>query len=200
MPAHSRFQPLAHSSLAAAVTACTLLASPPADAISIALTLPELNYFGGPDFPSPEQLVGSFDYIIPAGEQIVSAKLTGSFGNSSYPNSAAVDLSLDGLLVAQCRFLDVCWTSWQRTPWSYVFSDFSLLSDGHAELSSTQTSEFTTRLGATTLSIETAPTAVPGPLASLGAALALGFSRRLRRRITTADPGGACPPHPRDSL
>lgn len=200
MRRHPRFLALTCSLFAGVATTCGLAMAQPARAASIALTLPELNYFGGPDFPSPEQLVGSFDYLIPAGEQIVSAKLAGTFGNSSYPNSAAVDLTLDGLLVAQCRFLDVCWTSWQRTPWSYVFSDYSLLSDGHAALYSTQTSEYTTRLGATTLSIETAPDAVPGPLASLGAGVALGLSRRLRRRITTADPGGACSPHPRDSL
>jgi hypothetical protein len=62
--------------------------------------------------------------------------------------------------------------------------DLSLLADGTANLTSIQTSEYITRLGPTTLTIETASTSasVPGPLPALGAAATFGFSRKLRKR------------------
>jgi hypothetical protein len=127
---------------------------------------------------------------MPGNEQIVSASLSGTFGNSIFSNSAAVDVYLDSLQVAKCLFQSTCRTSQSLTPWSYLFApgDFSLFADGTADLTSIQTAEAITRLGPTTLTIETAPTSasVPGPLPALGAAATFGFSRKLRKRINSS--------------
>ncbi len=166
------------------------LAPLPVNAASFTITLPEYSYDGNSPFPNASQLVGTFNYLIPSNDQIVSASLSGTFGNSIVSNSAAVDVYLDSLQVAKCLFQSTCWTSGVPTPWSYVFApgDLSLLADGTANLTSIQTSEAITRLGPTTLTIETASTSasVPGPLPALGAAAAFGFSRKLRKRINSS--------------
>lgn len=140
----------------------------------------EFNYDGEPPYPSPDQVVGNFNYLIPVGEFIVSATISGTFGNSVVANSAAVQLFIDGLQVAECIYRDTCWSAQAPTPWSYNFApaQFGLLSDGSAEMVSRQTNDFFTRLGRTTLTIETA---VPEPATSLLLGVGLLTTGLLRR-------------------
>lgn len=145
---------------------------------TVTSTLPEYNFDGSPPFPAPQNLVGIFSYTIASNETIVSAVISGTFGNSLFTSSAGVDVYLDNLLVAQCFEFDQCWEGPGPVNWSFTFdsSNFSLLEDGEAILTAAQTSEFVSRLGVTTLTIETItksdppqpPTSIPEPTAIVG--------------------------------
>ena len=120
-------------------------------ASTVASTLPA---FSGATFqltdpyPRPAVTVGTFTYSVPAGEVIVGATISGYFGNSAVPNSAGVDVRLNGALVGQCVMYDTCY--WLGAPWSHTFSASearSLLGSGSAVLTAVQTSQYTIRLG-----------------------------------------------------
>ncbi|MBH8560635.1 PEP-CTERM sorting domain-containing protein [Nostoc sp. CENA67] len=156
-----------------------------AQAATITSTLPEFSgeYFdGSASFPLSSVTVGTFSYTIPSGEQIVSASLSGTFGNSVVSNSSGLNLLLDGLQVAQCIRFDTCYYSATPEAFNFTFSpaDLSLLNDGSALLTAIQTSEYVIRLGSTTLTIETA--SVPESGTILGTLTVAGFSLALRRR------------------
>ncbi len=163
-----------------------------ANAATLSSTLPEYNFDGGPLFPTPQDLVGIFSYTISSNETITSAVISGTFGNSVFPSSAGVDISLDGLLIAQCFEFDNCWNSPEPESWSFTFdnSNFSLLEDAQAMLTASQTSEFVARLGVTTLTIETKtisdpPTSIPEPttiVGLLGAVMGLSSLRKGKQR------------------
>lgn len=121
-------------------------------------TLGEYNGTGTYDDPGPYQpptIVGTFDIF--SGDQSIT--IFGTFGNSTVPNSAAVDLYLGSVLVAQCVEFDTCWTSGTPTPWSYTLTsaDMAALGTGTVDFTAVQTAEYTIRLGVTTL------TQVPEP-------------------------------------
>ena len=129
-------------------------------ASTVASTLPA---FSGATFqltdpyPRPAVTVGTFTYSVSAGEVIVGATISGYFGNSAVPNSAGVDVRLNGALVGQCVMYDTCY--WLGAPWSHTFSASearSLLGSGSAVLTAVQTSQYTIRLAPTTLTIQTA--------------------------------------------
>ena len=123
------------------------------------------------------------------GEVILSATVSGSFGNSQSTTSATTPVIVDGIQVAFCD--DGSFggpnTGCQGFSWSFPFAsaNFSLLADGSALL----TGDFITglgavRLGPTTLSITTGVIPEPSAAALLGLGL-LGlraFSRRLAER------------------
>ena len=158
-----------------------LLACASLSATTITLTLPEVNGGYNPTGPYPASALdaGTFTFVLPTGEHIISATLDGTFGNSQVPNSAGLDLYADGLLVAQCLAGAICDINPEAvTPFSYSFtsSNFGLLNDGSLSMSAVQTSGNYIRLGPETLTIQTsqgAATPEPGSLALLGAGLAL---------------------------
>lgn len=164
-----------------------------AEATTITTTIPEFNgiyHAGGDPYPLPAVPVGTFSYTIPPGERVVSATLSGTFGNSSIPNSAAVQVLADGLQVAECLYQDTCWTSPSPTAWDFIIpsSDLTKLQDGSLVLTAVQTSEYTIRLGEAVLTITTRAAAVPTMnewgmiiLAILMAASALWVMHRRKR-------------------
>jgi hypothetical protein len=112
-------------------------------ASTITVTLPEFDgsYYNDVDYPLAAVEVGTFNYLLPAGEDIVSATLEGTWGNSNSGSTAHNKLYLDGVQVANTY--DASPNPYYNTvPWSYSFSDFSLLEDGSATLEAVQWSEY----------------------------------------------------------
>jgi hypothetical protein len=136
-------------------------------ATSLEIMIPEFSgppHFSG--FPQPALTIGNFSYVLPQGEKVVSATISGTFGNSEFQSSAGVDLFLDDLLVGQCKLATPCWFNFNGLiPWSHTFSssEFSLLEDESATLTAIQTSFKNIGLGETTLVIETEPVVIPPP-------------------------------------
>jgi len=115
-------------------------------------TLAEYNGTGDYPDPGPYQpstVVGTFDIF--SGD--TSITISGTFGNSTVPNSAAVDLYLGPVLVAECIEFATCWSSGTPTPWTYTLTsaDMAALGTGVVDFTADQTAEYTIRLGQTTL-------------------------------------------------
>jgi hypothetical protein len=99
-------------------------------------TSPEVNAFGGGGW-----MAALVEYSIPPGEEIVAAKIEGTFGNSEVSNTAPLDIYFGGrldsesgrlegsILIATCFSGQPCTSSQEPTPWSYVYnpSEFSVL-------------------------------------------------------------------------
>lgn len=125
---------------------------------TITLTLPEYNgaeYQPNTPFPLSPVTVGTFQYTIPTGQKIKSARFVGQFGNSTNPSSAAVDIKLNGILVGRCAYRASCWFSTVSYSHTFTESELSSLESGMAVLTATQTSEYNIRLGVSRLIIET---------------------------------------------
>jgi len=144
------------------------------NAATITATLPEFNGPFNPTGPYPGAPlnVGTFTYVIPVGQQITSATLTGTFGNSQFPDTAGVDLRAAGIMFASCAPLAACDTGTVIIPFSFAFAsvDFAMLNGGSLAVKATQTSGNIIRLGTETLTIYTRNStnnAIPEP-ASLG--------------------------------
>jgi len=125
-----------------------------------------------------DYFVGTFSYDL-TGLTIVSASISGNWGNSLNSTTAHNELWLDGLQVADTHDYSPDPTSNSYVPWSYDFdvSEFSVLADGVAEFHTIQTSEYVVRLGETTLMIEAIPEPVTVCLLGLG-----GLVLRRRKR------------------
>lgn len=155
-----------------------------ANAASINVTLPEyssVEHQSTDPFPFFYD-VGTFNFSIPVGEQIVSAMISGQWGNSAAGSTAHNTLFLDGVQVADTLTTTPNPYYTYTVPWSYSFSDFSVLNDGSADFVAQMNSEYIIRLGETSLSIETAP--VPEPASMLLGLLSLiGGALGLKRRV-----------------
>ena len=169
------------------------LVSSPAMATTITADLPQ---FSGPldTIPVPPlQTVGTFTYTLPTGETIVSALFKSTFGNEFFPNTAPMNVLVDGILVGQCAdAADPCNSGANNTAIFHTFtkSDFAALADGLAILQVDQIALRTARLGASSLVIETATSdlaATPQPasltLMAIGLTGAVSAAwRRMRPR------------------
>lgn len=130
-----------------------------AQATTIIVSLPEFNGDG----TITAQTVGTFNFVIPAGEHVVTARIDGQFGNSVTPSTATQTDLLDGVTVANCAGPgNFCWDSGPEA-WSHVFfsSELAIFGDGNATLVANQTDCCVVRLGVSTLTLTTA--SVPEP-------------------------------------
>jgi hypothetical protein len=155
-----------------------------AQAATISLTLPEFNgdyYSVG---PYPYYTVGTYSYTIPAGEKVVSAKISGQWGNSTVTTTANNTIDLDGIEVADTYDFDPPPYSTPVTLWSYVFapSQLGIFADGSAVLGTQMTSEYVIRMGETNLELTTAPCPVPEPTSMVLGLLGIGGALGLRRK------------------
>lgn len=161
-----------------------------ARADTITATLPDFNgpFTVGGTFPRPSLTVATFNFTLPAGFQIGSATLSGTFGNSVAGTTAPVTLFLDNLQVTQCAPGAPCTGAFGTsgpTPFVFNFSaaNFSLLSDGIGVLTFSQLGPGTVRFGSLILAIQSIPE--PASLLLLGsgfAGLAIGWRKRRRAK------------------
>lgn len=131
-------------------------------------------------------LIATWNVILGAGEHIVSATFSSTWGNSSVPNSAEGFVTVGGNTVGACTPAEACYNAQSPTPFSYAFSasEFASLL-GNVDLFYTQTGCCIIRLGESTLKIETASVPVPAAgallLPALGGLVAFGKRRRKQK-------------------
>jgi hypothetical protein len=156
---------------------------------SITLQYPEVN---GPTmtsgFPGPQTEIATRVFTIPVGQVITSATLSGVFGQTSQfvGSTAEFNLLINNQQVGSTH--DVTPDPFNNVvPFSFSISP-TLLSGGSADLSYIQTSVFNVRLSQTTLTINTAVSAVPEPSmmisAGTGVLMLLSYAWRRRKRAT----------------
>ena len=162
-----------------ACAAIFTMTSLPASAATITDTLPEFDFDGEPPFPTEERTVGIFTYAVPLHESIVSASVSGTFGNSTVSSSAPFEMFVDGVFLGECLITSPCYQK-GLVDFSFDAPNLSDLMDGSLTLSIVQTDQYFIRLGETTLTIETTPTPIPAAAWLFGSGLLglVGIARR----------------------
>jgi PEP-CTERM motif len=172
----------------------SLLSGVSAKADTFTLTWIDQN---SPSIPSsfPFTQDGGTDFFtIPAGQEIVGAVFSATFGDTFANDTALIDVDVNGVQVGACTSMtDQCFYSFlgptpkSPTPFGYTYTsaDLVTLGTGMADLTVTQLSPSYIRLGSPTLVITTAPITAapePGSLALLGFGVlgiaAVKFSKR----------------------
>jgi hypothetical protein len=167
-----------------------------ANAGTITVSLPEFSgafLDNSATYPQPSVLIGTFSYLaIPAGVNILSATVSGTFGNSSVNSTALENLFVGGVQVASCSSTgNVCFNPASPfddpAAWSYTFTpaQYAMLRTGSVNFTVVQTAAFQVQEGITTLTINTSGAATPEPstiLLASTALLAIAF-RRYRKPL-----------------
>lgn len=153
-------------------------------ALLITQTLPEYSSPSGVG-SSGQYLVGTFNYAIPSGEEIIAANISGVWGNSLSETTSTNQVFVDNILVADTALATPLPNSNPFVEWSFSFTDFSVLEDGSADFIVDKISDGgTVRLGETTLQIETAHvTPIPEPSTILFIGTGLVGLAGLRRKL-----------------
>lgn len=175
-------------------TFCILLAGTSAalPAQVVTSTIPEFNgTLQSSGFPQPAVTVGAFTFAPPSGSSLLSAVLSGQFGNSQSASSAGVDVFLGDVLVARCVRLQPCYFGTVPFVFTFTPEQLAIFSSGTATVTAVQTSESFIRLGPMELTLTYAPvtSVVPEPatLTLLASGLlGLGGSGMARRRRSRA--------------
>jgi hypothetical protein len=176
---------LRHAVARTLATTALLLGAAGSASAQYTQTLPEYNGNGSNGLVT----VGTYTGIPTSG--IFLAMISGTFGNSTVPNTAVENIYLDGILVASCASqTDPCWTSQTPTPWSFTFSpsNYGIFSDGQAVLQIDQTGCCFIREGNTTLAVNAVATPEPASMILVASGLVgvFGFARRKRsQRLQT---------------
>ncbi len=117
------------------------------------------------DFPIDWGTIGTFNYMLPPGDEIVDVVVSGTWGDGApFDSSAPVELYLDGVLVAECVQLAACWLDdGVLVDWSFSFADNAvpnfapLFTDGEAILTAIQNDQISVILSNLSLIIVTRP-------------------------------------------
>lgn len=176
-----RFSRMKKSAAAALLAACAAVAQ--AGVVTSTLA----DFSTGDDVWSSWPLslnVGQFNFS--SGGNILSATLSGTFGNGFSSTTTEVLVYGDGVQVAYCSLWDDCATNSEVSPptaFSYTFTgdELALLQDGMLNLSISKEYDGYVNLGSLTLTLVN-DVPEPASAALLLAGLAgLGWSRRTRR-------------------
>ena len=138
-------------------------------------------------FPPDPITIGTFNFTIPAGEQVVGATISGTFGDVNIPVTAVTDLFVDSgtIQVGACDSTgDPCAAGTidgSLVPWSYTFTGAQLgdLTGGSLDFTAVQNSFGAVVVGTPTLDIQTVPE--PTSISTLAGAL-LAFAAWRRRK------------------
>lgn len=149
------------SLIRASCLAATVLAASASQAGTFSSKLPA---FDGAGNTGVTETIGTFLLTLTPGESVVSATISGFFGNVNSSSTAAQEIYADGIKVATCAYKAACWSNLDDPiPWSYTFAadQFGIFADGKVVLTDKQTNCCVIHLDETTLSGITA--AVPEP-------------------------------------
>jgi hypothetical protein len=135
---------------------------------------------GSGDYPVDWGVLHTFTYSLPTEEEIGEVLISGSWGDlDTFDSTAPAELYLNGVLVAECQELELCWLDdGQVTDFSFSFREAgvydmeALFRGGVAELTAVQNGDISLVLSNLQLQIYTRPAAAP-PLVPLSPLLAL---------------------------